>query len=57
MKNKTEITIKGRHAYIDGYVLGGDGRPCAVVVYDEGEISLVYITQLGWALTKKQQSK
>lgn len=31
----------GDTGYIDGYVRGGDGRPCAVVVGDSGHIGLV----------------
>lgn len=52
MKTKVKIIIKGQSSfnlldtgYIDGYVSGGDGLPCAVVVV-ECKIELIPITHL-----------
>ena len=54
MKGKTKVMMDGRKAYIDGYVTGGDGRPCAVVVYSDGKIEAVYITALGRAFAPNE---
>lgn len=53
-KTVVEITSKGEWCtfnvgdvgYIDGYILGGDGRPYAVVVGPNGGIDLVSTTNL-----------
>ena len=37
---------EGDEGYIDGYVRGGDGVPCAVVVGDDGHIGFASIYNL-----------
>ncbi len=49
----------GDCGYIDGYVLGGHGSPCAVVVGDNGQVGLVptYMLKATGSFVQTEQSE